>query len=183
MKFMQSEINRTLKTNFDFPHSPVYVQVATSVNNIPTIRTLRLYDVSKEGEMIFLSHTQTRKWTDLSKNPYMTVHALDKDNNQLISSGRATLHIPAEDKNYINYWENLTQDDKKLYAGPPPNQKLETAPPFFVPEKVPATFGVIIMKPNFYEWYEVDWQDLTKSTRTQFLFGQHRWVKKKVHPA
>lgn len=180
---MPKEIREVFRSNFAYPESSVYMQVATSSNDIPTIRTLRLYEISKNGELIFLSHTQTRKWIDLAKNSRIAVHGLDKYNNQLLSSGDASLVIPADSIKYKFYWDKLGDDGKKLYSGPAPNQKMENDPPYSIPKKIPLTFGVIIVRSNFYEWYQVNWKNLIKSARIQLFFKKDKWIRQRVHAA
>jgi general stress protein 26 len=60
-------IQQAFKTRFNFLENEVHGQVCTVSNHEPHIRTMRLYDITEQDELIFLSRTDAQKWLDLQK--------------------------------------------------------------------------------------------------------------------
>lgn len=80
-----------LQSWFDFPKNKLFCQVSTVSNGQPHIRTMDLYDFTDDGSLVFLTSTYSKKWSDLEKQPYVTVCLLNLDVCQITVEGSALL--------------------------------------------------------------------------------------------
>ena len=75
-------IKSRLQTWFAFPQSKLYCQVSTVSNKNPHIRTMDLYDITEDGQLIFLTDTNTKKWLDLQECQNIAVCILHLDHGK-----------------------------------------------------------------------------------------------------
>lgn len=181
-RYFPAEIRHALRKYFSFPEQSVYAQVATVLRGSPTIRTMRLYDLTSGGNFILFSHTKTKKWKDVHANSRVAVCLFDlRRKVQILATGRCIPHTKHSSRALIaHYWNILDRDDKKLYGGPVPGRRLHKKIQFNLPKNIPTTFGVMEVIPTFWELLEVSANYLVRSVRLQFVRTRRGWSKERV---
>ena len=171
-------VKSRLQKWFSFPQNKLYCQVSTTSHQGPHIRTMDLYDITEEGQLIFLTDTSTRKWMDLQEFPNMAVCLLNLDHVQIIVEGSAMLKTSMSDPHTVSiYWNNfLDQYWKDYYLSRPLNLKPNL-------NEIPSSFGLIVMTPNLWEILEINKEDFLKSSRKQFRLRDGVWVSHDLAPA
>lgn len=167
-------IRNRLKAWFSFPQNKLFCQVSTTTNKISHIRTMDLYEVTDNGELIFLTDTNTRKWLDLEVCPNIAVCILHLDYGQIIAEGEAVLKTAKTDYTTVNlYWQNfLDQYWRDFYLSRVTDSS----------EKIPASFGVIAVTPCRWEVLEFNKDDFLQSSRKQFELKQGTWLMQDLLP-
>src|SRR5580700_6952616 len=108
MKFLPQSVYSLIKTWFRYPEEVVFCQVSTTQQNKPSLRTMALYDITDQGEFIFLSRTDTKKWSDLLERPYIAVCMLSHKQHQIILEGSVSTKTIENDKQFANfYWNKM----------------------------------------------------------------------------
>lgn len=169
-------IKKCFDTWFSAPNPEINCQIATIMGETPHIRTMKLYELTQEGHLVFVTSTDTRKWGDLQKNPRVSVCIFNPTFGQLMMEGSTTLlthkDSPLEIKTYWQmlpaYWQNF------YWAKTPP----------MIPPKteIPDSFGVIIMKPESWESLEICHDDYLKSKREHFVWTGESWLNHDLSP-
>jgi general stress protein 26 len=100
-------IKHLLHSWFDFPQNKLFCQVSTVDDGHPHIRTMDLHDFTNDGSLIFLTKTDSRKWNDLTKHPYIAACMLNLDVGQITVEGSVLLHTAENNlATTAHYWEN-----------------------------------------------------------------------------
>lgn len=164
-------IDDCIKTIFNFPDKKICAQVATQSGDTPTIRTMKLVDVTDKGELIFLSNIDTQKWRDLNTNPKVAVAIFDQILGvQLVSRGEATLDTTSSNEAKVHhYWKIVRPSVKKLFYEK--SQLIQELIP-------PVNFGVITILPQYWEILSINQKDYDLSTRFCFTRRSEGWQKK-----
>lgn len=174
MNDMPDLVYQSLATWFGFPQGELYAQVATSINDCPHLRTMMLYEITSENNLVFLSRTDTQKWQNLSRNSKVAVCFANPDKGQILVEGIVTLktmqNYPTEIK---NYWNNLPPNVKEIYLY---DKNLDA-------NEIPESFGAIFIKPYFWEVLKLCRPDYIKSVRKQFHLRDETWVMQEVDPS
>ena len=55
-----------IKSWFSFPEKETHCQVATALNGQPHVRTMKLYEITREGSLVVLTRRDAQKWRDLA---------------------------------------------------------------------------------------------------------------------
>ena len=174
MKLIPNEVRNVFKKWFDFPKRDIHCQIATTSNDRPHIRTMRLYEITPSGELLFLSRNDTQKWHDLKAFPYFAATLVSQDFGQIVVEGTAKLKSP-NDPEYQKYWKALPPMFREIYL-----YDLKDADSWsYVP---PPTFGVIELHPELWEVLEVNKQDYLSSSRTQWRLRLGLWEEKTLQP-
>jgi len=161
-------IKNLLQSWFSFPKNKIYCQVSTVANRKPHIRTMDLYDVTDDGHLILLTDTSTRKWLDLQKCNNIAICIVHIEHGQIIVEGEATLKTSINDFSITSlYWHDaLDQYWRDIYLSRSSNAE----------EKIPSSFGIIVVKPNFWEMLEINKQDYLRSLRKRFQLIDGTWT-------
>jgi len=177
MPIQHININKYLQNWFNFPIDKVFCQVSTAANNRkPHVRTMDLYNITSEGNLVLLTETSTRKWQDLIECPNVAICILNLDLGQIIVEGSAFLKTYSDDSstsafywnNYLNqYWRNFYLRAADL------NESSNV---------VPSSFGVIIVQPTFFEIIEIDGNDFLNSARRQYVKEDGAWILSELSP-
>ncbi|EKD91721.1 MAG: hypothetical protein ACD_29C00417G0001 [uncultured bacterium] len=161
-------ITNLLKTWFEFPKNKIFCQISTINNDRPHIRTMDLYNVTEKGDLVFLTNTRSKKWSDLQNCPNSAACIVQLEHGQIIAEGKAVLKTSENDFNTTDhYWSNfLGQYWQEFYLSLTES----------IAHHIPDSFGVIIITPQKWEVLEINQNDFLKSTRKQFLLEQSGWV-------
>lgn len=148
----------------------VFGQVATQSTEGPHIRTMRLYDLTDKGELIFMSRTDTLKCRDLLSDPRITVCLFKPDVAQITVNGKATLFTRLNNPELIeSCWNNLTFETKEIYRV---YEKDSSKEPI-------DNLCVIVITPESWEIIKLAKQYLA-SERLHFVRQQNSWEKRSV---
>lgn len=138
----------------------VYVQVSTLCESVPTMRTMDLYELSKQGELVLSTSTDSEKWKQLSINPAIAICALKRYRGQLVARGRATLKTVMTDFSYISHcWRYMLDDYWREFY-------LKRAQP--VRDGMPDSFGMIVVQPDYWDILDINVDDYEYSSRVQY---------------
>ena len=160
-------IKHLLQNWFDFPNSKLFCQVSTVRNGYPHIRTMDLYDFTEDGALIFFTKTDSRKWSDLEKQPNIAVCLLNLDAGQITVEGSVLLQSSTDNLDIVTpYWKNSLpkywQDFYLSLSSQNPNN----------PEEIPPSFGVIKIIPHAWEVLEINNEDFLKGSRKRFTLEE-----------
>jgi general stress protein 26 len=169
-------IEDCLKGWFSFPKDDVFCQVSTMSRNQPHIRTMRLYDITKEGFPVVITSTDTRKWQDCELNSQAALCLFHPIHGQLIMEGQVHLKTSKHEIDSIQrYWEMLPPYWQDFYRSKASDRDQST-------DKIPDSFGVIVLEPQFWEILEICSTDYLQSSRSQFHLIDNCWHMSKVAP-
>lgn len=170
IKLLIKYIKNLLQSWFNFPNNKVYCQISTIASENPHIRTMGLYDITKDGHLIFFTETNTRKWEDLQKISNIAACILHADYGQIIIEGSAILKTCINDNDFANfYWHNfLDQYWRDFYLSHSSDQNS-------LSEEAPRSFGIIMIIPKTLEILEINKEDYLKSSRKQFQLIDGTW--------
>lgn len=168
-------IKHYLQNWFDFPNKKLFCQVATFGNNSPHVRTMDLYHITDEGNVILLTETSTRKWHDLKENPTAAICIVNQDFGQILANGQITLNDFTTDSITTKYYWDSCLDDywRNFYLKRDSNNIAHT---------IPSSFGVIILQPRFWEILVTNQNDFLKSSRKQYHKNGETWSQSEVDP-
>lgn len=168
-------INTLLQSWFSFPENKLFCQVSTLNGDQPCIRTMDLYDFTREGSLIFLTNTQSGKWYHLTKLSKIAVCLLNVDGGQIIVEGSTLLHTNATNPLLAaHYWENyLDEYWRNFYWSYTPDSVSSQ-------KEIPASFGVIEIYPKSWDILEIKRGDFLKSSREKFQLQDNKWVMTKL---
>jgi hypothetical protein len=128
-----------------------------------------LYDITQAGHFVFLSRINTQKWYDLTKNPSVTLHALNLEKGQIIVQGTATLKTVDNDLEFCQaYWHKMMPETQNIYRQDCSDSMDHT--------RIPDSFGGIMVVPDFFDVLELRSDDYTKSCRLQFRWEGDEWL-------
>lgn len=165
---LPSLINDKLTNWFGFPEKETHIQVATSSENHPHLRTMKLYEITQEGSCVVLTHNKTLKWHDLQVSPYVAMLFVNYDFGQITVEGEAELKT--KDSNEIKcYWECMPEPIQRIYT-PSPGKE------------IPDSFGVISVRPTSWEMLEINKIDYNKSIRRKFFLKNGLWEASELRP-
>lgn len=165
-------VQERLKKWFSYPEREIHCQVATTFNDCPHVRTMKLYEITDEGFLVVLSRNDTQKWRDLEKNPRATVLLLNEECGQMIAEGAVELnHTKAQIR---KYWERMPFMIQKIYFN------TESDKP--TPGDIPGSFGVIFIQPSSWDVLEICKDDYLKSTRRLFRNEKGSWSEQDLNP-
>ncbi len=171
---LPAQIQEKLTSWFSFPEEELYIQVATSDNNHPHLRTMKLYDITSKGQLVLLSRTETRKWRDLQHNPHFSACFLNLSSGQLVAEGTVELKTYHSDPVCaIKYWEKMPEEWQSNYLRASPGTT----------HAIPPSFGIILAQPRSWELLEPNEEDYFKSTRLLFRLIDHSWHMETLKPA
>ncbi|MFA5959738.1 MAG: pyridoxamine 5'-phosphate oxidase family protein [Tatlockia sp.] len=107
MSSMPEMIEKYFKTWFDYTYRAVYCQLANQTDNRPHVRTMRLYGITQDGCLEFLSNTKTQKWSDWQKNPKAALCFLNPDAGQILLEGKVPLkNLEKHPQDIKKYWHS-----------------------------------------------------------------------------
>lgn len=161
-------IHEKLRNWFGFPQQETHVQVATSFENHPHVRTMKLYEITEDGSCIILSHNNTQKWRDLQVSPYIALLFVNYDFGQLTVEGVAQLKTK-ENSEIKPYWECMPEPIQRIYTSSPNKE-------------IPDSFGVISVQPLSWEMLEINTVDYNKSIRKKFFRDNGSWKTQELRP-
>lgn len=169
------DVKDHLITWFNFPDSDIFCQVSTLANMQPHVRTMKLYDVSKNGTVIFITSTTTRKWKNLQSNPSIAICLFQTNKGQVLIEGVATLHTKLDSPTITrHYWQQMPEEWRQFYLSH------DTKTPSS--DNIPASFGVIEVTPSLWETLEINQKDYLKSIRKQYKMVVDIWVCHDLSP-
>lgn len=169
MTTLPSLVSESFKSGFGYPQTELYGMVATTYNEHPHIRTMKLYEITSEGHLVFLTRTDTQKWHNLQHCPDAAVCFLNLNNCQILVEGSVELLSQENDINKIRqYWQKLPPGIQEIYLYDiDDNQpKLE----------IPDNFGVIFIIPSLWEVMKFNKEEYIKSIRKQFKLVKGSWI-------
>ena len=181
--YLPTEVDLALKEKFFFPERHLFGAVATIQKSYPCVRTMRIYDINKEGCPVLLTHVASNKWKEFADHPYVSINMVSENKLvQMIVRGMLQLDTPnsAFDK-AKRYWNMVRPDVKKIY------DPAHTVGDLFckanvlnIPQEIPDTFGIACVIPEFWELLLLD-SEYTNSLRYQFHLANSKWQKQRVH--
>lgn len=163
-------IKQLLHSWFDFPKVKLFCQVSTVSNGQPHIRTMDLYDFTDDGSLIFLTRTNSRKWNDLEKQPYIAVCLLNLEAGQITVQGSALLQTSANNLAMTTlYWENYLPKYWQDFYLSHSSQSIHTL------KEIPSSFGIVKIIPHAWEILEINTEDFLKGSRKRFALKDNTW--------
>lgn len=166
-------ISKHLKNWFDFPKNPLFCQVSTVQQGQPCIRTMALYDFTAKGSLIFITATNSPKWTHLSNNPNIALCMLHPEYGQITVEGSTLLHTRDTNLSLVSlYWENyLDEYWRNFYSmGTPENATHE----------IPASLGIVQVIPSTWQILEINKDDFLKGERSLYTMQKEVWNCEKL---
>ena len=169
MRTYPSLVRECFEKWFSFPEQMVHGQVVTA-STMPHVRTMGLYEITREGALVFLTRNDTTKWNDLTENPRAAVCFVNLDHGQIIAEGDVKLKTKRESSESLQYWNAMEPSIRKIYL---PYKEGE----------ISESFGVIFIKPTSWEVLQIRKEDYCLSTRTKFLLdAQGSWKESTLTP-
>ena len=165
---LPSTIHEKLLNWFGFPEKETHVQVATSFENHPHVRTMKLYEIAEDGSCVILSHNKTLKWRDLQFSPYIAILFINYDFGQLTVEGVAQLKTK-ENSEIKRYWEGMPEPIQRIYTSYPKKE-------------IPDSFGVISVQPLSWEMLEINKVDYNTSIRRKYYRDNGSWKTQELTP-
>lgn len=153
---------------FGFPEKTIHAQVATASANRPHLRTMLLFEITSNGELVFLTHKETQKWQDLQSSPYIATTLVNLNYGQITVEGVASLKSK-NDTDLSRYWESLPLYVRRIYTSSPGTE-------------IPETLGVIIVSPGSWEILVLNNEDYNLSVRKQFFQKNGTWNSLDLKP-
>lgn len=162
-------VAESFKSGFGYPQTELYGMVATSFNEHPHIRTMKLYEITSEGHLVFLTRTDTQKWHNLQHCPYAAVCFLNLSYCQILVEGSVELLSQENDVDMIRqYWQRLPPGIQEIYLYDIGNHQSKL--------EIPENFGAIFIIPSLWEVMEFNKEEYIKSTRKQFQLVKGSWI-------
>lgn len=168
-----SHVTRCLTNWFNFPTEKIYCQVATLKDQQPHIRTMDLYDLTPEGNLILFTRTTSRKWEDLQRCPNMAICILLLDHGQIVVEGQALLKTAVTDIQF-------TQHCWARYLNPFWQDFYRNCAPHHETNGMPDSLGIIILQPVFWDIIEIVPDDFSKNIRKHYLKQENTWLMKEM---
>jgi general stress protein 26 len=166
------DIAHNLLDWFGFPQESLYCQVATTSKMLPHLRTMRVYELTDEGSLVFLTSTTSIKWFDLQINPVLAICMLHGNTGQITAEG------PVELVQYKNnpemtrkFWQQMDGYWQKYYYK-------HSAHTFG--SDLPDSFGIIIFSPTKWGLLEICRENYDNSRRKEFNWIKNTWMSKLV---
>ncbi|WP_231865862.1 pyridoxamine 5'-phosphate oxidase family protein [Legionella fallonii] len=155
---------------FAFPKNKLFAQVSTIHEQKPCIRTMDLYDVTSKGSLIFLTDTNSPKWSHLTRNPNIGICLLHREYGQIIVEGSALLDTSVTNLSLATlYWENYLDDYwRRFYLS---NSSNTTA------HGIPSSFGIMHIIPKSWEILAFSTDDFLKGLRVKYQLHEGVWIK------
>ena len=164
-------VMNSLKVWFHYPVEKIYCQVATvGQKGEPHIRTMLLYTLTPEGNIVLLSRTDTQKWHDLQQNSSVSVCFLNLEKGQIIGEGVAELKTKNNFADVKTYWRSLPLQFQSIYR---PELSSAYSPSV---KEIPPNFGMIWIRPERWEVLTIDPHHYLESLRQPFCFREGMWV-------
>jgi general stress protein 26 len=137
----------------------------------PHIRTMDLYDFTDAGTLIFLTNTNSNKWSHLKQIPNIAVCLLNLDFGQIIINGSASLHTSASNQSLAAwYWNNYLDNYwRDFYVSCAPE-------PLSSQKEIPLSFGIIEVCPHSWEILEINPEYFLKGSRKRYQSKENTWV-------
>jgi len=181
--YLPVELAELFKDHFAYPEKPLFGSVATTQNQSPRIRTMRIYEFNQDGCPILLTHTESNKWKEFRNHPQVSINIVSESKLlQIIISGHLILDTSKSACEIAKrYWKMVRLDVKKIYD---PHHKIEEAyfesDDLLIPQELPNTFGIAHVIPDFWEALHLE-SEYTKSRRYQFHLKEGSWQKQRIH--
>lgn len=164
---MPEFIQECLKTWFNFPHSELFCQVATLYKDQPRLRTMKLYNITKKDELVLITRTQTRKWTELKHCQKIAICLLHPDAGQILVEGSAILKtLKSHSEEVKPYWEALAEEWQDYY------RKMG----------MPDSFGMIFVTTYRWEVLQISRENYQQSIRKEFVIKNDKWIEHNLNP-
>jgi pyridoxine/pyridoxamine 5'-phosphate oxidase len=179
-RFLPLEVEKSL--NSLYKDGFLFGVVASSQGTAPNIRMMRIYAVNEEGCPILLTHMHSQKWKEFSKHPHVAVCMVSEDRLlQVLVRGSVELStIQSAPDQAKHYWSLVRADVKKIYD--PAHLVGEPYAPFPAlksPIEVPESFGILCIRPTFWEILSVN-TEYTESHRIRFELKEGMWQKHRI---
>jgi len=164
-------VQEAIRMGFQFPENHINCQVATLFQSKPHVRTMMLYDIAPEGQLIFLTQRDTQKWRDLMQYQECAVCFFSTDFGQIIAEGRVSL---ATNKQAVDvaekYWNVMPENWRRIYLKGSKS------------EKIPDSFGVMSVIPVRWEILRINTENYLLSERKQIQWRDGAWIVEKMQP-
>lgn len=157
-KPLAPEIENYLHDTFQFPQKLLIGQLASSSSDGPWQRTLRIYGIEEKLGLIFLTHTGSRKWRELSQERTFSLCLLDPTYKvQLNARCKAQLLTRDHDlKLFEKYWFMIREDVRRTYLSEGEST-----------DKPSVNLGMIAGFPDYWESLCLE-DDYAQSKRNSF---------------
>ncbi len=179
---LPAEVGLALREEFSFPVKHLFGAVATVRDNHPSVRTMRIYEVTPQGWPVLVTHTGSNKWKEFVQHPHASINLVSENKLvQLIVFGALRLDTIGSGFDRVNpYWKMVRPDVKKIYD---PAYTLRDVysevEGLTIPRDAPDTFGVVHVIPSFWEVLHLG-SEYTRSHRYQFHLSNGKWQKQRV---
>ncbi len=167
-----------LEKVFLFPQNDLFGQVAIQIQDIPTVRTMKLWNITEKGNFVLLTNTASQKWSGLETNNNISICFVDFDQGiQLIVTGKAELLSTKTNRPLLEqYWPVVSPGIQEVYHISE-GRKLENIDT----KKVSDNFGGILVSPTKLEILDIE-EPYRNSERLEFVKSDEGWVEKQLNP-
>ncbi|MBI4040328.1 MAG: pyridoxamine 5'-phosphate oxidase family protein [Deltaproteobacteria bacterium] len=165
---------------------PAYGQIATvNQEGRARVRTVHLHYIKQVDAIVFNTHIQSRKWEELSDNPYVSGCYFDLFRSiQFRFEAKVQLIAP---KNHEHtslldlLWLKMREEVRRAYWLDSLNKSIRDSLPknISLHQRAPNLGSMICMP---YQWhiYETPAEDFTKGKATLYTQKNGRWQTQKV---
>ncbi len=134
---------------------------------------MALYDLTQKGALIFITATNSPKWTHLSNNPNIALCLLHPEYGQIIVEGSTLLHTSQTNLSLVSlYWENYLDEYWRNFY------RMET--PGNPANEIPPSLGVVHVIPNTWQILEMDKDDFLKGSRSLYTIEKDVWMREEL---
>lgn len=175
MDFLPPLVLESLKKWFSYPEKEIHCQVTTTLKGQPHVRTMKLYEVTPDGLLVFLSRNDTQKWRDLVECPQIAVLFLNEEYGQMVVEGTVELKTNREVPLVQKYWDLMPPMIQKIYLP-------QDVPSNRVTGYIPDSFGVIFIRPISWDVLHICKEDYLTSKRKQFRIHRGSWLEQDLNP-
>ncbi len=143
---------------FDNEENPLYAQAATADRDgAPNVRTVHYRYLKDSDTLCFACHVESPKWKELVENPQLSgcwFHP--KKQIQLRWKAKAALITDKSDPAVQTSWNRTHSWIQAEYGDGP-------------------VFGVVVLDIDYWDFYEIDLEDPSKSRRRAWIRDNDSW--------
>ncbi|MGB0935279.1 MAG: pyridoxamine 5'-phosphate oxidase family protein [Alphaproteobacteria bacterium] len=172
-KTMPQNLNQFLNTFFNHTKNAINGQVSVIIDGKPTVRTMKIWDIKENGDIILIANTSSPKWKALEENQNISICMVNYQNlAQAIVSGTAEL-IPASKDPILaqKYWKQTIDGVKEVYFL---NAGLKEGT--FNLSQLPDNYGIIRVHPTDWEAMDIA-TPYKKSEKFSYTNNNGTWTK------
>ena len=177
--WIASDYIETVRSAFQFEANQSFCQIATVARDkdqcMPKSRTVRLYLEQERNALRFNCSTQSQKWHQLQTTPKATGLYMDWQTATQYRFEADAVLIDKQSSDEVSFfemtWHKMRPDLRHILW----QEYLGDAQADYDIEQIHPCHGVVLLKPYFWDIFQLDKQDYGQSKRNQIIWQHDQW--------